>query len=241
MSRKLLAIHLVIIIFLIGIFSFFLSKINLLNQTVEDQNMNKTYIFNNQTTVELIKIDKGELEVEDAFCKTSDGCTVDLKISISPYIENLLLDNYVFGGGLDIPEIIPNSNTDEDIKYLRISSGTGNERGTTIFNNSNSERYKICTTGKAYILNSRYLFYNDCGSVGKYIELVQGISTLDLETGEISKVIQEKSGSQEVSYRFENIVEDQLIYYEDISVFDEVKDELKNQINVRSLDLSEYF
>jgi hypothetical protein len=238
MNRKILVItHILILLVLVGVFTFFFWKINSLKKNNNDTNTtSKTYLYDDHTTVELVNVDKGELEND--LCN-SDECTVDLRISVND-IKDLELTNYTFSGSLDIPKVIPNTKVDEDITYLRISSGTGVTRSTTIFNNINEKRYDVCMAGEAYILNSKNVFFNDCGTPGNNVELVQGISVLDLDSGNITKVLEEKVGTEDVSYLLEKIMENKLIYYENVFYFDKEDEEFKNSVDVKSLDLFKY-
>jgi hypothetical protein len=236
-SKILLTTHILILLVLVGVFTFLFWKIDSLKKNNNDTNTtSKTYIYDDHTSVELVNVDKGELENE--LCN-SDECTIDLRISVDN-IKDLEFKDFTFSGSLDIPKVIPNTKFDEDITYVRISSGTGVTRSTVIFNNVNEKRYNVCMAGEAYILNSKNVFFNDCGTPGNNVELVQGISVLNLDTGNITKVLEEKVGTEDVSYLLEKIMENKLIYYENVFSFNKEDEEFKNSVDVKSLDLFKY-
>jgi hypothetical protein len=203
-------------------------------------NINKedNTIINIYTTVEIVKVHEGN--VVDESCDGQEDCIVDLKIDINDKgVKDHILRNYTFWGSLDTPQVVPNTDYLSDNIYIEISSGTGNERAATLFSTKDTRTFQYCITGKSYILDSKYLIYQDCGSTGNIVETVSGISMLDLETNKITTIIkEEKSTTQDMGYVLVDITHNNLMYYKYTYAIQ--NGEGTTSVEVKTLDLTKY-
>jgi hypothetical protein len=157
------------------------------------------------------------LEVKEGDCEnTLEKCTADILVKKDG--EEFVLENISFSGKLSVEEATLNPQENEP-KYYILDFGTSNCRSSYLFGQEFvSEEFSMAKSdiNRNLFWEGNYIF-EDCGIVGYNIEMITGLSMLNLNSNKLTKILEPETLSNEepvkdISFFIGTIIGDKLIY-----------------------------
>ncbi len=221
-----IAIAFVLLLFIIGvggyyyIYTQYVAKQEVEERVEEEMLVEEKVDEEFENYVEILEVLEGDYDETDESCRE---CEADVKVVYQDggEVKEIIARGLYFNNSFSTPVVIEHNYSELGITYLLLDYGTGNERGTYILNENGYVSKSFCSIPSNFVPNEilwddNHLIYQDCGVIGSHVELVNGISVLNLESGKITSVVGAFSGSQEeedIGYTIESIDRETGILY----------------------------
>ena len=175
----------------------------------DEDTVEKEYLLTEYKAVELDTLISGEIEEDSGRC-ISDECIADVTVIYdfgTP--KEISLESVSFSSKFQSLNRVLSNFVQPTTDYYLLRYGSGNASGTYLFNEAGYVSDSFCsvssTPESSIMVDSNYLIFEDCGIVGQEVELLSGVSVLELSTNEITQIAKPSTENGDTSYTIERI------------------------------------
>ena len=174
-----------------------------------EKGVEKKYLLSENKAIELVNLIDGELEEDSARC-ISEECLADIT-AVYDYgtKKEISLEGISFNGKFQSLNRVLSNFVEPTTEYYLLRYGSGNASGTYLFNEAGYLSDSFCTVlsvpESSIMVDSNYFIFEDCGIVGEEVELLSGISVLELSTNEITRVVEPSTENGDTWYTIGSI------------------------------------